>query len=192
MARTTPAGFVDLQTIKSKFFNKEMAKRIGKGKAKLLSQFGAYTRRAARSSMKKAPKNPKSMYGTTGVYRRGKKQGQTYQRRGKYASPGKPPHYRSDEPNMRTILFGIEDANTVIIGPIWLPASRKMSRPVPNVHEKGGSVTRRYKRRGGSRTQRLRRRQRASSARYPKRPFMLPAGKKGIGDLQRKAGKFLR
>lgn len=194
MPPNVKSGFVDLQTIKAKFYNKEMERRIGRGKGRLLSGFGAYTRRAARSSMKKAPANARSKYGSTATYKRGRRQGQQYHRKGKYSPPGKPPFWRSPEPNLRTILFGIEDENTVIVGPIFLRSARKQSRPAPNVHEFGGRVTRQIKPRRGGRvsSQGYRSATRSKTMVYPERKTMKPAGKKGVSDLRRKAKGFIK
>lgn len=192
MTSKVQTNFVSLEEIKSKFFDREIRKKISKSKFDLMSKTGAFIQRSARSSMKKAPSSPPKAAGTYGRART-TRTGRQYFQKGRYSAPGKPPFYRSERNNLRTILFGFENENTLLVGPIYLPGKMKQSRPAPAVQELGGRVTRAPRRRRATASFSIqsRKRNRASTANYKARPFMFPAGKKGVADLQRKAKGFI-
>lgn len=186
--------------VKTKFRNEEIQRKIGKAKFEWLSGVGASTRTFAIRSMRPGRKRPlknatkgEQLYGRRVPYRTGKRAaaGQSYFQKGKYAPAGSPPHIQSpDRKNLTEIYYYIRGKNEVRIGPHWLQGSKNMSRPIPNVHETGGKVSRRYKKRRGntfgmkSVTNRALSRDRTFN--YPKRPFMNPAGVRAIAWLRKK------
>lgn len=185
--------FVTLEEIKSKFFDREIRRRISKGKADLMSKTGAFIRKSARSSMKKAPSSPPKSAGMYGR-RRVTKTGRQYFQKGRYSAPGKPPFYRTERNNLRTILFGFENENTLLVGPIYLPGKAKQSRPAPGVQELGGRVTRTPRRHRAATSFSIqgRKARRSTTANYKARPFMFPAGERGVKELRKKARGFVK
>lgn len=143
---------------------------------KLPEREAAFTRRRARSIMKKAPKKPKSRYGnyqmySTTVYNRrqqrmnarGKSSSQGYWRKGLYSRPGQPPFYHDSQAqfNLRTIVFGAITGSPKIptpsrrnadiyawrVGPVYNVNGPMRSTPIPSLHEYGGTVRLQYNRR---------------------------------------------
>jgi hypothetical protein len=100
--------------VKGNFFDRKLVQQEqGKESAKVLSKFGAFVRRRARSS----------------------------QRRRKAASaPGQPPsaHSKDAVATLKNILFAYDRRNqSVVIGPVLLNGSRGS---VPALHEFGGTM----------------------------------------------------
>lgn len=151
-------------SLKRFFFDrKEVIDRIGKKKARILSKFGSFVRRNARSKQ--------------------------LRRRKKVSPAGQPPsvHSRDKVATLKNILFGLEpNRNTVVIGPVGLGRS---GRAIPGTLEFGGSVRVREKKVGkqwrniGQRQARPGQPTRVRVANYEPRPFMLPA-------LEQEAPKF--
>lgn len=106
------------------------AERVIKTK---LSRFGAFTRRTAKTSIKKAPKVDAS-----GKIKRGrKKKGVEY--RDAVSKPGDPPFGHGQQLYKKFIYFGYDAAKqTVIIGPALF--KRQGPYIVPEIIEKGGDV----------------------------------------------------
>jgi hypothetical protein len=111
--------------------------------------------------------------------------------------PGTPPH--ADIGTIRKLLFFAWDASreAAVIGPAFFPtkSSKAGNEPVPGIHEKAGTLTivrriydQRPKARSAAQAAAFRRKVKAGTltveprfrevtetARYPKRPFMVPA-----------------
>lgn len=193
-------------------FNRQMIERkTDRIKREWLYGVAGSVQKFAKNSMKTVPKNPKGgKYGrqVETTYKSGKKVGQrrSYFQKGRYSAPGKPPFKRYGPPNLRTIEFSVNmRKQEVIIGPILLNGSRKMSRPVPNLHEFGGTVRRTYmvsaKKRAQVRSNQSRRGTASSSGqrsmmrsktrtyKYPARPFMLPALRAGVRWLKYRSAR---
>ena len=143
---------------------------------KLPEREAAFTRRRARSIMKKAPKKPKSLYGNYRMYTqstyakrqarfaaRGKNSTQGYWRKGLYSRPGHPPFYHDSQAqfNLRTIVFGPITGSPKIptpstragdvyawrVGPVYNVNGPMRSTPIPALHEYGGTIRLQYNRR---------------------------------------------
>jgi hypothetical protein len=115
------------------FDRKEILRAIDKRTRQNLSKFGAYTRRRARSSIRKAPFAARK--------RRGQERDDF---RRKASQPGRPP-YSQTGILKRTILFGYDrQLKSVVIGPVRLVGGFKGD--APNVLEYGGQTTIRNKR----------------------------------------------
>ena len=142
-----------LASLKKAFFDRAEVKRFLDRKTwKVLSKFGAYVRRRARTSMRTPGKK---------AYRGGKTP---------VSAPGSPPfaHAGGRKLLRRLIEFGFEsDRRTVLIGPYRL--GRTADQHVPRVLEQGGAIAREV--RPGVR----------KMSRYRARPFMRPAFLKEIG-----------
>lgn len=134
---------------------------IGKPRAAILSRFGAFVRRRARSSIRSGGKS------------------------NIVSAPGDPPRWHSPEPNLRTILFFYEALRGyVIIGPLLfnhMPTSSLVRGVIPAALERGGTLDLIQRKvrgnwvngrpRRGSRWQETR----VKSVTIRARPFMLPA-----------------
>ena len=170
-----------------RFYEAELNKKVGKAKTSWLKRFGAFTRRSARSSMKKRPKAPTSRYGELVRVKRGRNVGKERWKRGQHSKPGEPPFYgRSNTGvNFRDIRFEAQD-DSVSVSTITRRSSKKISKSPPVLQERGGTAKiRRTKKRminGFNRPS-----VHHETARFPKRPFMDPAGVKALVDLNRKA-----
>lgn len=151
--------------MKKFFFDKPHVKRrIGKKKAKLLSMGGAYTRRRARSKLR---------------------------RRKRVSRAGEPPsvHSESDIANLRTILFALDkETDSVIIGPVKLNQvnlGADLERyTVPELLEIGGTIDIReeaivgsneWRRRDMRRSVKQWKKYRTRRATYDARPYMNPS-----------------
>ena len=166
----------------------------------------AFTRRRARSIMRKAPKKPRSRFGERRFYGpKAKKAGQAYWRKGLYSRPGHPPFHHGQKFNLRTIIFkpiSIGAANVPHastrggraiawrVGPKFRPSRRSI--PVPQLHEYGGTVKvtrrgRRFTDRGISLTRRVT----TGRLRYPPRPYMKPASQEAKVSVRAKHGGSL-
>ncbi|WP_439624067.1 hypothetical protein [Gemmata sp.] len=112
--------------MRSMFFDASPAvRRLDRKTRRVLSKFGAYTRRSAQTSMKDDPK-------------RGDVRVETY------AKPGAPPRARGKKLLKRMLFFGYDaDTKSVVTGPVRL--QRTQDRHVPLVLEQGGTITRRGK-----------------------------------------------
>jgi hypothetical protein len=172
---------------------KRIAREFAKDAKRLPKREVQFTRVRARSIMRKAPKKPKSRYGERVQYKRGKKKGQFYNRKGLYSKPGDPPFWHGDNSkafNLRRIEYRevgtphIKAARkkaggktiSYVVGPKYR-ASRH-STPVPQLHEHGGSIRisragKKYSDRGFT----FRRTVTTGTVNYPPRPYMQPAGK---------------
>lgn len=128
------------------FFDRQaVSKAIGKNRARVLGRMGAFVQRRARSSLR---------------------------RRKRTSSPGQTPSVHSSDSvtTLKNILFAYNPANeSVIVGPAKLNGSGSIiGATVPALHEFGGTVGLRQRRRRG-------RPPRIKQATYPPRPFMGPA-----------------
>lgn len=116
----------------------EIAKRVGKAKAKAMGRLGAFTRTRARSSIKPAKiRNRKEM-------RRASKEGKTLLPIFEPSKPGEPPRSRRPGAPLKKILFGFEPTGgpdkqgNVAIG-FGLAFASKTGTPARL--EKGGELT---------------------------------------------------
>lgn len=101
---------------------------------KKLSQYGAFTRRTAKSSIKKAPKADAK----TGEIKRGRK-AKNADLVDAVSKPGNPPYSHGPGLYKKFIYFGYEAATqTVIIGPALFKSNRGVR--VPEITEKGGDT----------------------------------------------------
>lgn len=129
------------------FFNDErVISALTAASRQNLMKYGSYVRNAARRSMRKVGK------------------------RGKPSAPGTPPKVRRGQ--LKRFLFFVWDtfSRSVVVGPqSFFPGKIEQ---IPGVHEHGGTLTRRS-----------RKKKRSYVARYPARPFMLPAHQKEISRL---------
>lgn len=160
---------VGIELAKTKFFDRDIFAATDKAKAKSLAKFGAYVRNDAKKSMK-------SVRGRVRTVRSGPRKGQK-ERHYKPAAAGTPPH--SIEGFLKRFLFFVyeKEQSNVIIGPVILPNKSRKGKPVPGLHEHGGTQLVRF---GKSK--------RTVTAKYPKRPYMRPAGERNLrklGDLFR-------
>lgn len=148
---------------------------------KIVERFVATTALIAKRSMRKAPKRPKSRFGTLKAYsKNSKKYGRFYWQKGMYSRPGQPPFWveRSDGKTLRRMhYFRVRMMRSSHgggytqwrVGPLQYGNSQ-----VPGLHEHGGTVRTRYNsylNRGGQRI----RRPTTQRAHYPRRPYMEPA-----------------
>lgn len=135
----------------------------------------------AKRSMRKAPKRPKSRFGTLKAYsKNSKKYGRFYWQKGMYSRPGQPPFWveRTDGRTLRRMhYFRVRYARSSAGGGFtqWRVAPLQYGNSnVPGLHEHGGTVRMRYNSyldRGGKRVKRPI----AKRARYPRRPYIEPA-----------------
>lgn len=131
----------------------------------------------AKRSMKKAPKRPKSRFGSLQAYKKGRqKYGQYYWRKGQYSRPGHPPFYHGDGKGLATLKsmkFGRIKHGKWYLRPRYLS---QRSRPkIPDLHEFGGRVKKLNKVYYDKRGNKVKRRTPDNTAIYPKRPFLAPA-----------------
>lgn len=153
-------------SIKDYFFDRlKVMNRLETAKRKMLSQAGAFVRRNAMRDQ--------------------------LRRRKRISAAGSPPsvHSRDQHANLRWILFGFDGVDSVIVGPVGLNGARGA---VPGLHEHGGTkrirevlVGKQWEPEGKLVTLRGNRKwfvwavpgrpMRWRMARYPARPFMLPA-----------------
>ena len=108
-------------TLTDFFFDRsEIQRRLSEAERRAMSRIGAFIRTRARSSLR---------------------------RRKKVASPSQTPsvHSRDNRASLKNILFGYEPRrHTVVIGPVRLNLSSQAGlggKTVPELHEKGGSIT---------------------------------------------------
>jgi len=186
--------------IKSRFNGKKIEQKIGKARFKWLNDVAGATRKFAIRSMKPARKTAlknatkrERLYGRRVSYRTGRRaaEGKSYFQKGRYSAPGSPPYVRSPgKLNLREIYYYIRSRDEVRVGPHWLAGSKMMSRPVPNIHETGGKASRKYRSRHNANSAKISRKNRGMSRskamRFPKRPFMNPAGMKAAVWLRNK------
>lgn len=152
---------------------------------KIAERYAATAAMIAKRSMKKAPKRPRSRFGTLKAYsQRSKKYGRYYWQKGMYSRPGQPPFWvekagntsgKRSKASLRQIIYERLGYARFRVGPIYLP--QKAKPPVPALHEHGGTVRKQYNSYKDRLGRRIRRPQ-AHSARYPKRPYMAPAMQK--------------
>ncbi len=180
---------------KKLFFDRAgIERRIGAGTARVMKRTGAYIRKTARNSMKKAPsrrlasgKRRRRSLSTHGYFREtksGQRKGEKRFVKGVHSPPKSPPYYREAGAfNLRTIFFFYEPRDkTLRVATKAGASTSKYSQNVPLLHEEGGSQ--RVTFRAGGYDDRGRPRYRTGSASYPKRPFMDPAGQKGLEYLE--------
>lgn len=106
----------DLKVVTRFFLDRAgVAAKVERGRLRVLAKFGAYTRRSARSSIRKRKAS---------------------------AAPGRPPSsHRGDL--RRLILFGLDPAaGSVVIGPVIFDQARRQSKMAQEALEYGGEVTR--------------------------------------------------
>ena len=147
---------------------------ISRSKKGPLIKAGAYTRRAARSRIKKVSR-PKKGFSKNKTTRKRQKA------RLKDAAPaGQAAKSRSPEPNLRTIFF-VWDASleSVVCGPVEFRA-RKTDRTAPDIHERGGSVVIKV----GKKNKRVK-------ANYKKRPVMGPSAEDVASKMPAMANNFI-
>lgn len=150
----------------------------------------------ARSIMRKAPKRPKTPYGNIQWWKRGKKYGQFYWRKGLHSRPGHPPFHNGQKFNLRRIhvvpikytsIPKASSAGGVTTAYKVGPEHFGGDPPVPGLHEHGGTLRLNnaqptYTRKGIT----LRRRD-TRVAKYPPRPYMRPASKEARESAARKS-----
>ena len=102
----------EFKLAKTQFFDREVAARLEPFKKKTLTTFGRYTRRDAKSSMKKYKK-------------------------GKPSKPGQPPKVRRGQ--IKRFLFYVFDEPTesVVIGPTYLASKKSTTVPAMLEYGKG-------------------------------------------------------
>jgi len=148
--------------VKYKFTPKELLSKAAKAEKQVLMGQGAYVRKAAMSSIKKAGKKRRS------------------------SKPGHPP-YSQTGLLRKFILFHVdEDAHNVIVGPKLLSQGKHNidgGRTIPEILERGGSMRRIVKYKATKRKPATTRRVRV---RIKARPYMMPAYHKGLKDFARK------
>lgn len=160
--------------LKDMFFDRlAVTARLGEDRAKFLRNAGGWIRTTAIRSMRRVGK------------------------KGKPSKPGTPPKFHGNEQfSLRTILYGFNGIDSVIIGPIKgnqksYASGVLATGTVPNLHEFGGVAGIREKRVGmswqpmGKRKPRPGQPTRVRKANFPARPFMKPAG-----DKAKASGKF--
>lgn len=156
------------------FFDREaVMKKIRANHRRFLARSGAYVRKTARQSIRKARKNVK-------IVREGKSAVQfaleirnaRYERSSK---PGQPPKSRTGHLR-NNIFFAFEPPRNVVIGPVKLGGKGL----VPKVLEKGG-LNRRRLARGGTKVDRI-----------APRPYMAPALRKTTPQLKSIAASSYR
>ena len=182
-------------TVKTNFKRKELQSKVDRAKNRWLYQFGAFGIKTSSRSMKRVPKRPAGTHGEFRVVKSGKNKGQSRFRRGEFSRPGDTPNRRSTGTGLHTQAFDVDEKRgTVKFGPIKLNgASQRTSRLATETLEKGGTITVKpvRKRRTRSRKRRFgsaaRQRRRPSRFTVAKRPFVLPAGKKAIINLRKRA-----
>lgn len=105
---------------------------VNAAERRVLAQFGAFVRRVARNSMRKAPRDPArgvETYYDTRNRRRARATGRYVKRN--TSRPGAPPLYHSGEPNLRTILYAYEPAtHSVVVGPVGLNGAKGAAPPL--------------------------------------------------------------
>lgn len=185
-------------SVKKQFRRKELLRIITKAQEEWLYGVGGTIQVFAQRSMRKAPKPKKrlSLHGEFVPYGpNSKRRGKLFFRKGRYSRPGSPPFRRSGPigaGNLTKIWFVVIDPTKVIVGPVLLNGSKNMDRTVPNLHEFGGKVTRTYRKRKGNIGLNSRYQGRARTLNYPARPFMNPAGTRGVNWLRRKMRGSIR
>lgn len=179
---------------------------------KLPKREAAFTQRRAKSIMRKAPQRPRSRFGNLQPYseRIRKKRWAKYERthfwrKGLYSRPGHPPFWHGDKNfSLKKIEFHTTQPKlshakggktyAYVVGPIYAPSKNR--KPVPGLHEYGGSV--RLASRNKGRVTRFEDRgmpmfRRAQGRlRYPPRPYMRPAAKEARESSQRKSPNSLK
>ena len=129
---------------------------------KALPKIGAYIRRRARGSMKRKgmARRPPKKKGGKAEQRRW----QEIKERPASLAPSPPNvHSPNEDTSLKKILFAVDVPNErVIVGPVLLNSSKKLSLTVPQLMEYGGTVL-------------LTGRRGARMATYPARPYMGPA-----------------
>jgi hypothetical protein len=168
------------------------------------SRFGEY-----RQYTPKAYQNRMNKWQNAGSPK-GKRPSRNYYRKGLYSRPGQPPYYhgKSDDFGLRKIRFksmrpkihhkrpegGAKNVYAWRVGPVYAPS--KMSTPVPQLHEYGGTITLRYDRAKTSKTVRgLKVHFKPKTNRvlkYPARPYMRPSAKEARESAARKSPYTLK
>lgn len=169
------------------FYTQHLKRKVKTAKYRSLMRLGAFTRRAARQSMKKRPKKPRTSHGETVRIKSGRNKGKTRFKKGRHSPPGKPPYYSGSYTgiNFRDIRFKVaNDNDSVVVHTITNRARAKQSKSPPQVHEQGQTVTFPGKRYTDNETKQVFRTD-PRTIKFPKRPFMQPAGEKAIVDLNR-------
>ncbi len=169
-----------------------------------------FTRVRARSIMRKAPQRPRTVYGQIKAYsKRSKKYGKYYWQKGLYSRPGHPPFHHGQTFNLRTIAYReiratnmptkpLKPGGRLInyrVGPIYKERPWEPSKPVPMLHEWGGTVSlqprdgQTYK----TRNPKIRlRRKEAGKAVYKRRPYMEPAAEEARWSAMKKSPQSMK
>lgn len=176
------------------FLGQVLVGKIGKAKGRVLKRSGAFIRRSARQSMKKRPKKPKTRFGEFKTVKRGRNIGKKRFVKGESSPPGKPPLVTSTSKgarNLRSIRFEVSgDANSLVIHTIPFRSSQSISQPPAALHEAGGTASIRRKPRRSKRGRRII--AKAKTVAFPARPYMAPAGSKGLKDFRKKFKNSIR
>jgi hypothetical protein len=165
------------------FFDREgIKKKVRQSKKKNLEATGVLTRTIARRSMKKAPKQftksgkrkKLSRYGYMTQVKSGRNKGKDRFKKGQHSPAGQPPYYHgADHHNLRSIMFAYNPKrDDLVVHTQRTRGSTYMTKPAPILQEAGGTAK---KVRGNGGTWN-----------FPARPYMAPAGEKGVEFLKKK------
>lgn len=170
-------------SVKANFKGRQLLAKVERAKTRELYRAGGFIQTTAKRSMKKAPKNAKTQYGEVKRYKSGKRAGQTFFSKGRYSRPGSPPFYRQARGALRAIEFDVNaKRGTLRVGPIrFSSGSNRTTLLATQAMEFGGVST------IMPTTRQRRRRARPIKANYRPRPYMFPAGEKGISRLRKNA-----
>lgn len=171
-------GGMNFRLAQSQFFDRTVAKSLDAASRRVLSKFGAFVRRSAKSSLKKA--RQKKLGEMTAEERAqyalrvtiAKREGKKKPRRPEVISkPGEPPklHYKPRSP-LRELIFFVYDPNekAVLIGPT---SSKQTHGKATQALEYGGASIAKV-------------RGRTKSISVAARPFMAPAAQKELPKLR--------
>ena len=162
----------------------DIQKKVNQKKVQWLSRTGAVIAKIARRSMKKAPKQftksgkkkDLTRYGRYKKIKSGKRKGEQRFEKGLHSRPGQPPYYHSNTGvNLRDIVYTKrqELKNTGVLNVHTLTnraGGKTISKPPAILQEAGGTA----KIKGQRKT-----------SQFPARPYITPAGQKGIEYMQK-------
>jgi hypothetical protein len=157
------------------FRGAELQQKVNKKKKSWMNRTGAVVRKIARRSMKKAPKaftksgkkRNLTRFGRYQKIKSGKRKGEQRFQKGLHSPPGQPPYYReAAATNLRSIKYDVgKDNDSVAVYTMTNRGGNKISKPPAILQEAGGTAKIKGRR---------------ETAHFPARPYMTPAGEKGL------------
>ena len=150
------------------FFNqKAVTDAVDRARLKILRKAGYETQQQAKKSLIFRPPVRRPRWSKNPKIRKAQQQDYYARKKADAAPPGRPPFLRRrNYPSLASIIYAMNpDTGGVIVGPIER-RKRSAAKPMPGVHERGGTVTINVKGREGTRPM---------VARYKPRPIMGPA-----------------